>query len=540
MPALQDFNDSAPQPYAPPQVGALGGLGQGNSALQTMVQNLQQQLTQGAQRVQDAQAARTTALQAYQDAVRTAGVKSPADAFFEGWTNPADPYHPESRGQTASAFASQARQDAEQRKIMAAQLGYANADKDVTTAAQLMQHTQLSPSALLGLERSNMVTDRVAFQQYDQLYRTLLAQYIKDGDPNPEEKAHAAATAMINNSPLRAATQGMPSPTPATLGGQQQQPQVNPQIAYLAAALRKARAEGDVVKEASIARATQALSPKGDFGMVQTPGGRTAVGTTQDVEQATGFDGTPPAAPAPAAPVVPGTNLAMNVPAKASMTATIEDAKKLADTRSKYRDSIIASSAPARDLSNILNEVENSVGNLQGTRLEPDKFAPFKSQMLQFLHAAGWSLTPQDETAIANATDVQKLNSMLSSLSTKQVSSRPGVFEFATFLKNNPSLDMTPESLKKLIGFMRHTANTTMQIPQDYAQWAKDDPHGDPLTFDAYYNSVRSNPDYWEYLRSKGLPSSYAEISAAARQRGIAPSKMLDYIVNQAKKMQRR
>jgi hypothetical protein len=187
-------------------------------------------------------------------------------------------------------------------------------------------------------------------------------------------------------------------------------------------------------------------------------------------------------------------------------------------------------------LQSILNEVEQSAANLKGTTLEPDAWAPVKSQLLQFVKAAGWKLSPEEEANIANATDIQKLNSMLASVATKQVSARPGVYEFATFQKNNPGLDMTPASLQKLIGFMRNTAQVTTQLPTDYSQWLKDHPRGDPQDFDSYVTSLRANPGYWSYLKSKGLPASYAEISAAAAQQGIPIDTMMDTLLKHARK----
>jgi hypothetical protein len=277
-----------------------------------------------------------------------------------------------------------------------------------------------------------------------------------------------------------------------------------------------------------------------DTGVAVTPSGQISEGTTAQAEAGSGFTPGADASPVPAVAAAPQAPAAPVLPTpainKIQGAGDTKRAENIAATQQDYRKTILENSAPAQTLQSILNEVEQSAANLKGTTLEPDAWAPVKSQLLQFVKAAGWKLSPEEEANIANATDIQKLNSMLASVATKQVSARPGVYEFATFQKNNPGLDMTPASLQKLIGFMRNTAQVTTQLPTDYSQWLKDHPRGDPQDFDSYVTSLRANPGYWGYLRSKGLPSTYAEVSAAAAQQGIPIDTMMDTLLKHARK----
>lgn len=87
------------------------------------------------------------------------------------------------------------------------------------------------------------------------------------------------------------------------------------------------------------------------------------------------------------------------------------------------------------------------------------------------------SLFGKNVTDLSGPELLQKLGTQLASESTKAISARPAVFEFSTFLKNNPGLLLTREGNLRLIDLLSQQAKRQVDlgrlIPDNQDKWSK-------------------------------------------------------------------
>jgi hypothetical protein len=92
-----------------------------------------------------------------------------------------------------------------------------------------------------------------------------------------------------------------------------------------------------------------------------------------------------------------------------------------------------------------------------------------------------------DFKGVPEAETIDKLNAFLASEATKQISSRPAMFEFATFMKNNPGLQTSIEGTRKLISILRQGAESDVALGKAAGD-ERSLPHW-PEVVDAHYKS---------------------------------------------------
>jgi hypothetical protein len=103
-------------------------------------------------------------------------------------------------------------------------------------------------------------------------------------------------------------------------------------------------------------------------------------------------------------------------------------------------------------------------------------------EIKQFARNLGW-----DTKGVPEAETIDKLNAFLASEATKQISSRPAMFEFSTFMKNNPGLQTSIEGTRKLISILRQGAESDITLGKAAGD-ERSLPHW-PEVVDAHYRS---------------------------------------------------
>lgn len=109
-------------------------------------------------------------------------------------------------------------------------------------------------------------------------------------------------------------------------------------------------------------------------------------------------------------------------------------------------------------------------------------------------------LFPKDQ-AITSAEALQKLGIVLATASTKELTSRPAVFEFMKNIESNPGLMVRPETRKILTGILEKNADRDIELSKhalrskDYFEFVKhlDRIHSDPA-YEYTFPDSQTNP----------------------------------------------
>jgi len=178
---------------------------------------------------------------------------------------------------------------------------------------------------------------------------------------------------------------------------------------------------------------------------------------------------------------------------ESNISSAQEYAKTLQDKAPDSRNLAMTLSAMKKDFA----DLDNS--KLTGDNITPGLLAPLKNNYLQVIKAIGLPMSNQENEAIANATNITKLNAVLSSYATRAISARPAVMEFVTMLNNNPNIAMTRESVAQIIKQLQLVNSMGPRENEDFASWMAAHPNGkaSPLEFQPYINSVAANPEFW-------------------------------------------
>lgn len=125
-------------------------------------------------------------------------------------------------------------------------------------------------------------------------------------------------------------------------------------------------------------------------------------------------------------------------------------------------------------------------------------------------------LFPKDQ-AISSAEALQKLGIILSTASTKELTSRPAVFEFMKNIESNPGLMIRPETRKILTGILNKQADRDIELGK-HALRSKD-----YFEFVKHQDRINSSPEYQYDFPEEMKTTKEDETNLKKRHKEIAP-----------------
>lgn len=160
-----------------------------------------------------------------------------------------------------------------------------------------------------------------------------------------------------------------------------------------------------------------------------------------------------------------------------------QESTKLTEMQNADRASFVESGKAAQNVKRVLENL-NKLEDLPATK--DIHTGPFSEVWLKAGQAARDlfpgkdkpDLFPKDQ-AISSAEALQKLGIVLSTQSTKELTSRPAVFEFMKNLEANPGLMIRPDTRKILSGILSKNAERDIELgkhalrSKDYYEFAK-------------------------------------------------------------------
>lgn len=162
-------------------------------------------------------------------------------------------------------------------------------------------------------------------------------------------------------------------------------------------------------------------------------------------------------------------------PTPAELKGLEETASELAKARTvPVAEAIKAGPAAQKSLA-ALNTL-NVIGGMPGS--ENMHTGPFAQHWLHAKQALQ-DLTGIPFEGVAPAEGIEKMNAYLGMAAAKELTNRPTQFDFSTFLKNNPGIQMSPEGRKMLTDILQQTARQDIAIAKlaskvkDPSDWAE-------------------------------------------------------------------
>jgi hypothetical protein len=502
---------------------------------------------------------RQSALQQVQQATQAqANMKSPSQAFIDGWASQILAGHPDNAVPYAMWAENQQKESALGGNVATAKLGYDDITgqqkslEDIYKTQMMTTGMKGGMGGMMGMMKQRPIkladgtwgsynaatgtvtplaqADQAMMQkQYEDAYK--LGEKILDtSDP---AQLHQFATQHLQtlqdirgNNPVMGVTpQGVApirptsSPAPGSQGkdGLAGTPgtevaiptsQKTDMLTQLKGQEDAAVASGDYANAKELQKARLSI-----MASMQTPGAAPTTG-------APATPGSGPAVPISQQPLtVPGAGMQLRTPE--IKEAAVQQEKQFQDQYGKMAESYQTSSDSANVNLNMYKEVADVLKRYRDSGGQVGILQPHINQMKNVLVSLGVPMSEADLTGLSEAQVADKMQMSLATAAAKAISNaRATQYDFQQGQKNVPGIQMYDAATQEWLRNFSAVANAERTRAEVFADWRSRFPRTDPTQFTAYWNLLHDFPD----AQSRFSPSKIESLSKAS---GVPPIQVI-------------